>query len=121
MAGNQSYGRPSEAHEVVGVISLHGTLFLLIFAGFFAIPFGLANSVLRPVFPGNPGWRKGSRYGLLLFSIFGSVIVDGDNFDFRFFVSPIIAVVLFAALFPLFGITVSWSTEFIAPECRVGA
>ena len=46
---------------------------------------------------------KGLTYGVLLFLIMGSVILDSDNRDFGLFGPRVLSVTLFGLLFPLYG------------------
>jgi hypothetical protein len=58
-------------------------------------------------------------FGLLLLIIFGSVIIDGSNKDFRLFAQPLVNVALFAVLFPLFGLLIApmvrWLDQTLPP------
>jgi hypothetical protein len=102
-----------------GEITLGGTIFLLLFAAlFFGIPGGLVYAAMRPWLRRLGRWH-GLVFGLLLLIIFGSVIIDGGNKDFRLFAQPLVNVALFAVLFPLFGLLmaplVRWLDQTLPP------
>jgi hypothetical protein len=102
-----------------GEITLGGTIFLLLFAAlFFGIPGGLVYAAMRP-WVRRLGWWHGLVFGLLLLIIFGPVIIDGGNKDFRLFAQPLVNVALFAVLFPLFGVLIAplvrWLDQSLPP------
>ncbi len=90
-----------------GVITGGGTAFLVIFG---AMAFGAAGGVLyaslRPWLAGL-GRRRGLVFGLALFAIAGTSIVDSGNDDFQRFGTPAVNVLVFFLLFPLFGLAVA--------------
>lgn len=53
---------------------------------------------------------KGILFGLILLCFFGTIVLDPDNIDFALF-SPRLSVVLFALLFPLYGVVASLFVE----------
>jgi hypothetical protein len=90
--------------NILGEITLGGTLALVIFVGFLpgvlaGIFYAAARPWLRPL-----GRWAGLAFGLALFGAVGSMALDPFNIDFRKFGVPIVNVALFALLFPLFGI-----------------
>jgi MFS family permease len=102
-----------------GEITLGGTIFLLLFAAlFFGILGGLVYAAMRPWLRRLGRWH-GLVFGLLLLIIFGSVIIDGGNKDFRLFAQPLVNVALFAVLFPLFGLLIAplvrWLDQTLLP------
>jgi hypothetical protein len=102
-----------------GEITFAGTIFLLIFAPLiFGIPGGLVYAAMRPWLRRLGRWH-GLVFGLLLLIIFGSVIIDGGNKDFRLFAQPLVNVALFAVLFPLFGLLIAplvrWLDQTLPP------
>jgi hypothetical protein len=102
-----------------GEITLGGTIFLLIFSTmFFGIPGGLIYAAMRPWLRRLGRWH-GLVFGLLLLIIFGFVIIDGGNKDFRLFAQPLVNVALFAVLFPLFGLLIAplvrWLDQTLPP------
>lgn len=100
-------GMVTDNRNRCGEITLGGTLALILFAGAFAgIAGGLVYTAIRPWLTRLGRWR-GLAFGLLLLAIFGSAIINGENRDFGRFGPPILNVLLFAALFPLFGILIA--------------
>lgn len=91
--------------NVVGEVTLGGTFALVFFVGVFGGAFGgLLWAAVGPWFAPLGRWR-GLAFGLYLLALVGAAVAfDPDNFDFRRFGPPVLNVVLFAALFPLFGL-----------------
>jgi hypothetical protein len=102
-----------------GEITLGGTIFLLLSGALFVgILGGLVYAAMRPWLRGLGRWH-GLVFGLLLLIIFGSVVIDGGNKDFRLFAQPLVNVALFAVLFPLFGLLIAplvrWLDQTLPP------
>ncbi len=103
----ESRGQLTEADEVVGQISLEGTLGLIVFGGLFA---GILSSLLylliRRWLPS--GRLGGMTFGLLLLLLFSTRIepVRADNIDFILVGPPWLAVLTFSALALLHGLAV---------------
>lgn len=90
--------------NLLGEITFGGTLALVIFAGFLPGVFGgIFYAAVRPWLRPLGRWA-GLLFGLALLGAAGSLVLDPFNIDFRKFGVPIVNVVLFAVLFPLFGI-----------------
>ena len=88
-----------------GEITAEGTGFLLLFGAlFFGTAGGLAYLVARPWLGPLGRWR-GLVFGGLLLAAAGFTVIEGDNRDFRLFGSPLLTMAMFAALFPLFGLS----------------
>ena len=103
LAGHERYGQLTDADAVVGRITLGGTLFLPAAGTYLGVPGGLRYVAVRRWLPG-AGIRKGLAFGGLLLLLFGSLIIDGDNPDFRRFGPAAASVGLFAALFVPYGL-----------------
>jgi hypothetical protein len=110
VAGHEHYGEVTDAEEIVGEITAGGTAFLVMAGTVLGVLGGLFYVVVRRWLPGT-GFRKGLAFGGLLLLLFGSRIIDGDNSDFRRFVSSYLSVGLFTALFFLYGLIVSAIVE----------
>jgi hypothetical protein len=110
VAGHEHYGEITDADAIVGAITAGGTVFLIMFATFLGILGGLLYVTVRRWVPGS-GIRKGLAFGGLLLLLFGSVIIDGGNSDFRRFVPSYLSVGLFASLFFLYGLIASAIVE----------
>ena len=106
-AGPGAIGAVTENGNRVGEITFGGTLGLLMFAGvFFDIPGGLVYMAVRRWLARLGRW-KGVGFGFLLLATFGSAVIESDNPDFHRFGVPVLNILLFAVLFPLFGLAVA--------------
>ncbi len=113
IGGESIRGMLTENGNVVGEITREGTVFLILLGGVFAgIPGGLLYVLIRRWIPGTGLW-KGLAYGSFLLLAFGSwppilflesAVIEAENVDFSIFVSPLLAIGLFALLFPLYGL-----------------
>lgn len=110
VAGHEHYGEVTDADEIVGKITADGTAFLVAAGTFLGVLGGLLYVAVRRWLPGT-GFRKGLAFGGFLLLLFGSVIIDGGNLDFRRFVASYLSVGLFASLFFLYGVIVSVIVE----------
>ena len=110
LAGREHYGEITDADAVVGQITGEGTAFLLFFGTFLGVPGGLLYVAVRRWVPGT-GIRKGLAFGGLLLLLFGSLIIEGDNPDFRQFVPSPVSVAMFAAIPILYGLIASAIVE----------
>lgn len=96
----------------VGDITFQGTLALALFVGLAA---GVGGGVLYA--SAEPWLRsrrwKGLIFGTGLLAALGFTVLDAANIDFKRFGVPVLNVVLFAALFLVFGVAVAWSFDRI--------
>ncbi|MEX1254237.1 MAG: hypothetical protein WEE64_07840 [Dehalococcoidia bacterium] len=99
-------GGLTDAEQVVGEITLGGTLELVIFGGL------LTGLIVGLVYLANHQWLtaagpwRGVLFGAFLLATFGWMIIDGDNPDFHRFGPPALNIGLFAAVFLLFGVLI---------------
>jgi hypothetical protein len=117
-AGPALQGVTTDAGFPVGQITGHGTIGLIVFAGVLTgVSGGLFYAVVRPWLAGLGRWQ-GVAFGVLLFGVLGSLVLDPLNGDFGRFGPVALNVALFAPLFVIFG-------TFVAPVAtrleRVGA
>lgn len=106
VAGPSAEGMVTENGNVIGAFTLDGTLGLVIFAGATTGAFGgLFYAVVRPQLGRGPV-QAGLMFGLVALAGLGSTVISPENSDFARFGSPVANIILFAALFPLFGLTV---------------
>jgi hypothetical protein len=113
-----SVGRLTEADEVVGRVTVDGTIGVMIFVG---LGFGLASSglyaLLRRWLPGRTVLVSGAAFGVLLLLI-PALVVDPlrkDNPDFQLVGPGWVALLVFGALAIVHGIVVAaFATRFSA-------
>ncbi len=91
--------------------SLDGTMFLafagLAFGAALGAAWGLLYMAVRNLLPLATPW-KGLLFGILLLVITGGIFFGTDQAeDFADFQSPLLAVSLFAALYPIFGLVLA--------------
>ncbi|MFL5761732.1 MAG: hypothetical protein ACJ789_18655 [Thermomicrobiales bacterium] len=110
IAGHEHYGEVTDADEIVGKITGDGTAFLVLAGTFLGVLSGFLYLAVRRWMPGSGIW-KGLAFGGVLLLLFGSVIIDGGNPDFRRFVPSYLSVGLFASLFFLYGLIASAIVE----------
>lgn len=111
MAGPALVGVHTSNGERVGDITFGGTLALIVFTG---IGSGLVGGVLYAgVEPWLRRWRPwhGLVFGIGLLVAASLSVLEPTNFDFVRFGSAPLNVVMFAALFVLFGVATAWLFE----------
>lgn len=102
LAGPESIGMRTANGNIVGEITLPGTIALIVFGGVTGgLIGGLVYAALQP-------WavrlgRSGVAFGLLLLAALGFVIIEPGNPDFRLFGPAAANVAMFAAIYVLFG------------------
>jgi hypothetical protein len=106
-SASQATGLLTENGNRVGEITLGGTVALLIFGGLFlGAAGGIAYLALRRWLRGPP-WLKGLEFGLFLLAVAGPLVLEPENQDFFRLRPRPLAVGMFAALFPLYGLAVA--------------
>ena len=107
-AGDAAQGRETEADEIVGQISVGGTVGFIIFTGlFFGLTAGALYLLIRRWLPG--GRLGGLAYGVLLLVVAATRIepLRGDNEDFDIVGPGWVAATAFGALVVLHGMLVA--------------
>lgn len=126
-AGDGAQGRVTEAEEIVGRITVDGTIGFILFNGIFGgIVFSGPYLIMRRFLP--PGRLGGAAYGLGLLIVLGTTLdpLRPENRDFDIVGPGWLAVAAFSALAVLFGVTLAavmarlsrW-LPLIAPDRRV--
>lgn len=92
----------TENGNVVGEITLSGTLSVLLAGATGGVVLGLLYGVVRSWLPWS-GWRRGTVYGVLLSAAFGTLLVDSENLDFALLDEDAVAIVLLLASPVLYG------------------
>ncbi len=101
-AGIEKAGSSTEAGFTVAEITVGGIIFLCLFSAFFGIFGGLAYQALRPWLP-ESRLRRELALGTLLLTMFGPLVIESVNPDFRGLGPPLLNICSFASLFLLFG------------------
>jgi hypothetical protein len=96
-------GGVTEAGFTVGEITIFGTISLCLFSAFLGIWGGLAYNALPPWPRPKSARVRGSGVGALFLVMFGPLVIESVNPDFRLIGFPVLNVVTFASLFMLFG------------------
>ena len=121
----QAQGRLTEADEVVGRVSVDGTIFLVLFVGVFAGAVGATGFALaRSVLP-----RGGAAAGLVVAGIVGGLLVlpsdllNPESVDFRILGPTWLAALMIVVLVAVFGATSgvlidTFTSRWPAPSVR---
>lgn len=107
-AGDGAQGQLTEADEIVGRISVDGTIGFILFNGIFGgIVFSWPYLIMRRFLP--PGPLGGAAFGLGLLVVLGTTIdpLRPENPDFDIVGPGWVAVVAFSALAVAFGVALS--------------
>lgn len=117
LAAPEARGMATEAGNMVGEITLSGTVGLMLFAGIASAVFGAgASTVLRPWLPRGTVSR-GLVIGLFLLALLGGVVIDPANADFVLLGDRALNVAMFSTLFIAFGLVASGTAAFL--EARI--
>jgi hypothetical protein len=107
LAAPEARGMLTENGNVVGEITLQGTVALIIFAGLSSMVFGAGTFVVtRPWLPRRTT-RRGMAFGVLLLALTGAAVIDKGNADFVILGDRLLNVTMFSALFVAFGLVAS--------------
>ena len=99
---NQEHFVFTENGNVVGEVTLSGTLGILIAGVLGGVFLGLGYAVVRSWLPWR-GWRRGTLYGVLLSASFGTLLVDSESLDFALLDGDAVAIALLLASPVLYG------------------
>ena len=113
LAAPEVRGMVTENGNVVGEITLAGTIALMVFAGLSSTIFGTgAFVVVRPWLPRGTVAR-GLVFGGFLLALTGAVVVDQGNADFVILGDRVLNVTMFSGLFFAFGVVASSAIAFL--------
>ena len=113
LAAPEARGMMTEAGNVVGEITLAGSVGLMLFAGLGSAVFGAgAYVVARPWLP-NGTVSSGLMLGAFLLLLTGTIVIDPANADFVLLGDRLLNVATFSALFLCFGLVASTSAAFL--------
>jgi hypothetical protein len=113
LAAPEVRGTLTESGNVIGEITLRGTIGLMLFAGVGSAIFGAgAFTVARPWLPRSTMLR-GLVFGGLLLALAGSNVVDPANADFVILGDRLLNVAMLSSLFIAFGIVASAAVAFL--------
>ena len=117
LVNDESAGVMTENGNIAGEITASGTLGLIISIGLVSgVIGGFVYVMIRRWLPGGR-LLKGVVFGLVLLCFSGTIrepltpLFDPDNVDFALFGPRLLAVGLFALLFPLYGVVASFVIE----------
>ena len=107
-------GEVTHANAEVGRWTLDGTLGLVADALATGALAGIAYLLVRAALPRRSWVWRGLAFGGLVLAAFGRVVLEPD-YEYVRYVDPAVSVGLFAALFPLHGVTVAAIADRVAP------
>ncbi len=109
---DRNRGLLTENDAVVGQFTLGGTVFLAMFAGMIGVAGGLLYVAVRTWLPRN-GWPRAFGYGALLLAVFGFIVMDPGNPDYRVFGPPWFNVFTFSLAYLICGATISFVADWL--------
>ena len=107
MTDERLQGTLTEAQERVGVISFGGTFFLVVFSALLGIYGGLLYRLFAAWLPAKT-WQKGLGFGVFLLLVHGTMLIEGDNFDFTRFGSMAVNLAMFILIPIAFGLIAAY-------------
>ena len=108
LAGPESIGMRTDNGNIVGAITVPGTIALVVFAGVAnGLIGGLVYAALRPWLAAL-GRGAAVGFGVVLLAALGFVVITPDNPDFRRFGPAAVSIAMFALIYVLFGALVVW-------------
>jgi hypothetical protein len=110
LAGPEYQGASTGGGNIVGQITLKGTVGMLVPGALGGLLAGGVYLLIRNWLPRNLILRSLVFGGLTVVLFWGFLIGSSDNQDFRF-TTPGVQIVMFGALFPTFGLVASWLAE----------
>jgi hypothetical protein len=102
--GPEVAGAITENGATVGEITAEGTMALLLFGGLFS---GISGGVILAMVAPWLRWAgavRGLVFGVFVLAVAGPAVIDASNFDFLILQPAWLNVVMFSALFLLFGV-----------------
>lgn len=105
-------GRLTEAQARVGEITLGGSFFLIFFAALFGVYAGLLYRFTASGITAKT-WQKGLGFGLFLLLLHGTMLIEGDNFDFDRFGSVYLNLVMFLLIPIAFGLIAAYLENWL--------
>jgi hypothetical protein len=113
LAAPEVRGALTDNGNVVGEITIDGTIGLMIFAAASSAVFGAgAYTVAQPWLP-RSAVARGLVFGGFLLALMGSTVVDPGNADFVVLGDRVLNVAAFSALFIVFGLVASGAIAFL--------
>ncbi|MDQ3656834.1 MAG: hypothetical protein M3457_17385 [Chloroflexota bacterium] len=100
----------TENDAIVGQMTIEGTISLAIFGGMIGVAGGLLYVAIRTWLPRN-GWLRALGYGALLLAVFGFIVMDPGNPDYRRFGPPWINVFTFSLAYLICGAGISFVAD----------
>ena len=107
---DRNRGLLTENDAVVGQMTIDGTVFLAMFGGMIGVAGGLLYVAVRPWLPRN-GWLRALGYGALLLAVFGFIVMDPGNPDYRRFGPPWFNVFTFSLAYLICGAGISFVAD----------
>ncbi len=103
---DRNRGMLTESEATVGQMTLGGSFSLAMFSGLIGVAGGLVFVAIRLWLPRN-GWLRALGFGALLLAVFGFVVMDPGNPDYRRFGPPWFNVLTFSLAYLVFGAAIS--------------
>jgi hypothetical protein len=107
LAAPEVQGTLTENGNVVGEITLEGTIALMIFAGLSSAVFGSGAFVIAKPWLPRRTVPRGLVFGAFLLALAGAAVIDPANADFVILGDRLLNVTMFSSLFVAFGLVAS--------------
>lgn len=109
---DRNRGLLTENDAVVGHITLEGTLAIGITGALMGVIGGMLYVAIRRWLPGNI-WQRSAAFGVLLLAVFGFVVMDRSNPDYRLFGPAWMNVGTFSLAYIVFGVVTGTMAEWL--------
>jgi hypothetical protein len=105
-------GLLTENNAVVGEITFAGTMAIAVTGAIMGVLGGVLYVAVRRWLPGNV-WQRAATFGVLLLAVFGFVVMDRSNPDYRLFGPAWLNVGTFSLAYLVFGLVAGSTAEWL--------
>lgn len=103
-------GEVTHANAAVGQVTLSGTMSIVSTVVFFTPITAVLYLLVRRFLPGRPV-VKGLLFGVVLLALLFSGMIQDNEYEYTRYVSPVVGILLFVSLAPIYGVTTAVVAE----------